>query len=443
MFILNYEKITRLTIPKMDDSDIEFIENKMENIMRKNKDCDIADLCQHFKHEIKDVEIKTTISFITKLKEIAEFKLPSEVKNVMQKVYSAFNAMEPVAVTACPIAGVILRIGSQYLTTPSSDNLASTVEQQIQKVLRNSVDQKIEQEAESTISKFRISQAFICANKQDHHVNDHEVAAIASFVPIYEGVAMLHTLKREIKNLSVSKMLEDVKRAMRYLELFSVLQAFRLYLLMQTFTLIKGNLNSKFTANALFRVIENEMKTVRDSLKFLSAPSYEHLLFCVNFNLSEWPNTQEFLEGTYTPYQLHDYLESGIYTLRTEKWQSHVMTMSSSFLGWCEASKTSKATDQSKFKFEAVSLADSTFRIRSCKWPSFYVVMSYFLSYCRGSKAKDPQGEWKIVRFEDNKYMICLARWPDKFMHMRFTSSGSIDGKRNPHRAGRWILEGE
>lgn len=371
-------------------------------------------------------------------------KTPQLIKQIpigggfVQNVCVAFNAVKTLTGFSSPIISLALNVGLNCIQR-SSANVAEVVKKTIEEALHKFQDNEIQASAEGTIRTFRLSQAFLNTQCCDQNIHDHEAACIGSYVPIYQGVEILGILKRIIQTDSASNTNEGVERAMQYLELYSILESFRLYLLIQMYTLVKSSPKSTWTAQAIYNVIVEEINMDKEFLNFLHAPSYEQRLFCVKFNLSEWPNTKEYLDGTNTPYQWHKYLISGQFTFVTEKWENHRMTMKNTMLGWCESENTIQPSDESLFTFEAVSLENSTFRIQSAQ-RHCYVVMSYCLSFCRGSADKDAQGEWKIIQFHDKNYMLCLVNWPDLFLHMMFTPGGSVNGKRNPGRAGRWKI---
>lgn len=439
----------------MENIDLEEIKATMESLLTKNKDhgfeigsmmcglkfdkskendCNHA-LFESFLERATTADIHEVMSYFKMLNIL---NIPTAIGPFIENVYSALNAMMTLTDVASPIISVAIRLGLKFLSKSSPENVATVVKGSLERALKISPDSEIQAAAEDTIKKFRLSQAFLCT--QCDQIYEQEAAALPANVSIFEGVEIIGTLQKIIHTNSSSKTAEGVNCAMQYLELYSILQSYRFYLLIQMYTLVKSAPKSEWTARAIYNVIAEEMKMNKNFLEFIHAPSYDQRLFCVKFNLSEWPNTKKYLDCTKTPYQNHEHLLSGKYTMNTTKWENYRMTMTNSVFGWCESEKSLEPPDRSQFQFELVSLENSTYRIKSFKWPSCYVVMSYCFSFCKCSNEKDDLGEWKIIQFNDKNYMLCLANWPDLFMHMISTPGGSVNGKKNPGRAGRWKI---
>ena len=323
------------------------------------------------------------------------------------------------------------------------EDVGSVVAREIEKALNKYDDSELKAEAAGTKRVYRNSHAYLATMEGDTPIMEHEIAALAANVPIYQGVAFLGKLANKVKQYTTHSDPNQVKRAIEYMQLYVILAVLRTSILWEMYALVKAAPNSDFTAAAIRRVIAAEDDNDKQFLwDVLLEPDYSQAFFFAYFNPSQLPQTHTFIKKKGIPYQQHDYLVSGKHHFRPEKYTNYYMFMKGNSIGNMAGTTTLDA--QSRFIFKAKSYIDNMYYIKSAKWPTWYVYMHGDSNgNCRGTTSMPGhEGQWKVVQFKDGKYMLSTRKWPDKFIYMDSSAHGWIKGwKGDPGKQGHWLID--
>ncbi|XP_052806519.1 toxin CfTX-A-like [Mya arenaria] len=245
-----------------------------------------------------------------------------------------------------------------------------------------------------------------------------------------------------VKERSECNNADRVKQAMEYTKLYITLAVLRSALLWEMYALVQTVPDFDWSADAIQRVALLEDKHDKDFIEYLTKPYYSKAVFFAYFNPSQWPVIITFLEKKGLSYQRYDHLAHGSHSLRTEKWRNRNMFM------WDDRYGTIGGTDgnveqASRFYFDPIQPKDNIFHIRSVKWPKWFVFMiDEEEAYCFGTEVPGPDGEWKIVRFDDGKYMLSPRKWPEWFIYMINDDCALVRGVLNDSGIqGHWIID--
>ena len=348
-----------------------------------------------------------------------------------------------------PVGGQVIGIVFSLIGTifgaiagAGGEDVGSVVAREIEKALNKYDDSELKAEADGTKREYRNSHAYLATMEGDTPIMEHEIAALAANVPVYQGVKFLGKLANKVEQYTKYSDPNQVKRAIEYMQLYVILAVMRTSVLWEMYALVKAAPNSDFTAAAIRRVIasedDNDNQFLRD---ILLEPDYEQAIFFAHFNPSQLPQTYTFIRKKAIPYQRHDYLVNGPHHLRPEKWTNYYMFMKGNSIG--NMAGTTTLDDQSRFIFSPKSYVDNMYYIKSAKWPDWYVYMNGdSKGYCRGSTSKPGyEGQWKVVQFKDGKYMLSPRKWPNWFIYMDSSAHGWIRGwKGDPGIQGHWLI---
>ena len=364
-------------------------------------------------------------------------EIVSGTLDVISAVSSLIPVVGPIISTVFSLIGTIFgAIGGG-----GSEDVGSVVRREIERALNNYDDSQLRAEANGAKRVYRISHAYL-ASKGGAPINEHEISALSSHVPVYQGIRFIGILAQKVRENSQSSDRDQVKRAMEYLHLYVTLAVMRSSILWEMYALVKAASNSDWTAAAIQRVIIAEEDHDKHFLKFLLEPEYSQAIFFAYFNLSEWPQTITFMEKKGLAIQRHNHLTRGSHSLRPEKWTDWYMLMYNNKYGTMIGSTT--LDEQSLFYFDSISNEDNIFYMRSKKWPSWYIYMTDGdEGLCEGWEDEPgPAGEWKVIRFKDGKYMLSPRRWPNWFIYMTDDDYAYIRGcNGDPGIQGHWLID--
>ena len=363
-------------------------------------------------------------------------------------VISAATALIPVAGPI--ISTVFSLIGTIFGAIAGgggeSEDVGTVVKKEIEKALNKYDDSELKAEAEGAMRVFRNSHAYLNVMEGDSSVDENAIQALSCNVPVYQGIGFLGMLSQKMETNSKSNDQDQVKRAMEYLQLYITLAIMRSSILWEMYALVKSAPGNNFTADAIRRVIVEEEKHDKSFLNFMQGPDYPQALYFALFNASEWPTTMAFIEkkGLIYQYQHHGHLANTIHPLRPEKWTNKYMVMMNDASGTMGGTETLNA--QSQFYFDPISNENNVFYLKSNEWPTWYVYMKDDKDgYCSGWNGKPGlDGEWKVIRFKDGKYMLSPKKWPNMFIYMDNDYYGHIRGsKGDPGIQGHWLIDSD
>lgn len=160
-------------------------------------------------------------------------------------------------------------------------------------------------------------------------------------------------------------------------------------------------------------------ETQANFLKQFAQPTKYTVAFFALFHPSEYGCITDYMKVKGIDLQdLYDVLNNKKFAIRPQKWLQHRAVMSNTRSGTIWSTKIPKEKCNMLFEFKSLSKVDNIFLIRSVKWPSWYMYMNE-RSALRGENEKTgPKREWKIVRLDNEKYMMCTRKWPSKFIYM-------------------------
>lgn len=316
------------------------------------------------------------------------------------------------------------------------DDVGSIVKREIEKALNNYDDSELRAEAEGTLRVYRLSQAYLNSVEEGEPMNEHEVATLAANVPIYSGVKFLGILSSKIQQYTQSTEQTQVLRAAEYLELYVTLAVVRSALMWEMYSVVREAPNSDWTASAIKRVAEVEQDHDKDFLQFLTNPVYTKAIFFACFNPSDWPTTMKYMTKNSLIYQRLDFLASGKHFLRPETRDRYMTMDGGRILG------TKTLDDQCLFYFDTISADDNVFYIRSVKWPSKYVIIkSGFFTNMGSSSEPGDNGKWKVIMFDDGKYLLSNIGQDNAFIYMRTGMMYSMaSSEEDPGTDGHWVI---
>lgn len=368
-------------------------------------------------------------------------KIVSATLDVISAVTTFMQIKSPVTSTLFSLIEPIF--GAIAVGWDATEDIGNFVQREIEKTLHKYDDSQLRAEASGTMRAYAISHAYLAAREGDSPIEEHEIAALPANVSIYQGISFLGMLAQKVKENSKSSNPDQVKQAMEYLQLYITLAVLRSSILWQMYAIAKSSQRSDFTTAAIYRIILADDKHDKNFLSFLQKPDYQQAVFFAYFNPSEWPTTMTFMEKkniTYQ-YQQHDHLAHNILSLKLEKIPRKFMVMGDGVNGNMHVRETNDA--RSRFYFDPISKENNVFRLRSEKWPSWYMYMTDDKDgFCRGyGGMKGPVGEWKLTRFKDGKYMLSPHKWLNWFIYMDDDYYGHIRGyKGDPGIQGHWVI---
>lgn len=340
------------------------------------------------------------------------------------------------------VSAVFGLVGQILGAVGGGTDMGSIVKREIEKALDNYDDSELRAEAEGTMRVYRLSQAYLNYIEGEANITEHEVATLAANIPVYSGINFLGTLAAKIHENTESSDPTQVQRAAEYLQLYVILSVMRTTVLWEMYYVVRGAGHSNWTAAAINRAVEAEQDHDKSFLEFLEEPEYSQAVFFAFFNPSDYPVTMKFMAKNGLAYQRLEFLNNGKHFLRPEKWTDWYLKMGGDVCGIMKG--TEDLNSQSEFYFDTISAENNLFHIRNCRWPDWYVRMTNDVDgNCRGwDEEPGPNGEWKVVKFKDGKYLISPIRWPNWFIYMKNDIWGHIRGsKGDPGVQGHWLID--
>lgn len=339
------------------------------------------------------------------------------------------------------VGAVFSMIASILGAIGGGDDIGTIVSREIRKALDDYDDSELRAMAEGTMREYSLSQSYLRAFENGRRMSTHEVATMASHVPVYRGIRFLGKLASKIRWNTQKKSKTQVLRAAEYLQLYAGLAAMRSAIFWEMYSLVRESSHSYRIAHGIKRAAQSEERHDRAFMELLKTPVYRRAVFFAYFNPSQWPVTMKFMSKCGLSYQRLNFLSHGKHYLRPQRWTNWYMKMGGGAAGFMKGTK--KLNSQSKFYFDTISSQDNTFYIRSVRWPRWRVIMNGDAhGTCRGWKRRPgSNGRWKVIRFRDGRYMLSPVKWPNWFIYMKNDAWGHIRGwKGDPGIQGHWLI---
>lgn len=333
------------------------------------------------------------------------------------------------------VAGMIIGVIGGSL------DIGSIVRKEIETALNNYDDSELRAEALGTVRVYMISQAFLNQAENESKINEHEVAVLSSTVPVTSGIKFLGVLNSKIIENAMKSDKIQAFRAVEYTRLYVSLSVMKYAIFWEMFSVIREAANNEWTAAAIKRVIDAEKKLDSMALQFISKPVYSKARFFTYLTPSRLPLVKLFMSKIGLSFQRLDELTVGKFHLQAKKYLTWYLLMTRDGLY-----ATELPPDKATFYFGANTEKDkenNMFFIASAASKYSFVVAHD--SVC-DQTTLPLNGKWKLIKFEDDSYLISPAQWPDKFLSLsiRRTSTYFINvylANDIPGPEGRWIIK--
>lgn len=408
------------------------------------------------KTELVETHITTVVNFVSSgednttgildtlktLKTVPDLLKHHNIPQAVAVFLNIGHTILPIVRAITTSTKAVFWIAAKILGDDKSSDITKVVQESVEKILKDYKDRKLQEDSEGTINEFKtyLSLFKSALNSSTDTMKEHEIGLFAA-KPVYIGVHLIGKLKHIISNSSESQNARGVENINNYIELYTTLAMMRYFVLLMLVMFLRATRNSDQSASCIQDLANDEREELKCFLKFLTVPKRSQALFFSYFDISKCSVTKIFMDFHGLELQRLDYLTSGVYTLSPEEWPGCFMAMSNIPLHWL-VSRKNRVDGRCKFEFEAVSGGHNIFHLRSSFPIDQYVYMTVFLKFCRiWDGHPGVQGEWKVVRFEDEKYMLSPRKWPHLFMCMRNNPTGSICGEEgNPSAKGIWVI---
>ncbi|VDI65750.1 Hypothetical predicted protein [Mytilus galloprovincialis] len=225
---------------------------------------------------------------------------------------------------------------------------------------------------------------------------------------------------------------DEVKRVQykshKFINLYMDVQFLRSAYFIQYYTCYSRNEPCNVNVHQLMLTkLQDIEETQANFLSPFAQPTKDTVAFFALFNPSEYDCVTEYMKVKGIILQdLFGVLNNSKFAIRPQKWPHHRAVMSYTPTGTIWSSKKPDDKCSMLFEFQSLSKVDNIFLIRSVQWPSWYMYMKENTAL-RGQKQKTgSKREWKIVRLDNDKYMMCTRKWPSKFIYMDGGPLGKI-----------------
>ncbi|XP_048777019.2 toxin CfTX-A-like [Ostrea edulis] len=234
---------------------------------------------------------------------------------------------------------------------------------------------------------------------------------------VCDGAPYLRVLRDRIKRCIYSFEMKSSNPALESLKLYVCLLIYRLFLLGQMYT-ISANLSNATVANMMRMEFNRLYKDSRDFLSFLLKPTIDKATFFSLFHKSEFLEVDMFLreQNLVLPSLEADLIGKRFAiqpTIPSDVW----MNMASNIYGTIWGTSCFPHQDRIQFEFHSLG-RDNLFYISPLRWSSWYVYV-HTNGYLYGSsKRPGDEGIFKIVKVENDKFMLSVLKWPGEFIYM-------------------------
>ncbi|XP_063436108.1 toxin CrTX-A-like [Mytilus trossulus] len=305
------------------------------------------------------------------------------------------------------------------------------------------LDSNIQEDFAGIIRQFETSEAYLegLENHLDNNFNRHFDSNMMDGININEGTTFIGKLQKRIEEEMQKNDHESVPSLIELIKLYICITFLRSTIVLRMRCI--AHAADSHIASGLNNVINKEEEADRKFLKSFEQPTYNTATFFACFNPSENDLIVSYVKSKGVIFQsLKDELHGKHYSLRAVRWPKYWAVMSSNPWGTIWKTKSPSDRESLYFEFESISEADNYFLIKSVKRYFWYVYMKHAASLRGSPELTGPQREWKIIKFEDGRYMMCTRKWPGKFTYMKDALLGElVAAYGDPGDSGHWILE--
>lgn len=276
-------------------------------------------------------------------------------------------------------------------------------------------------------------------NEIDEHAHESVVIRLEERFPTNDSVRFLGKLKAKAQELLTTSEIPSARRASVYINLYFRLAILRTMVLWQVFCIKERSGYDEASTRAVLAMINEGQKSDLEVVRYVTETRFQKVVFHTIFHPSENENFLHFL-------QIQQYWIPNIGQDRSFCRQAHCIRSSktpeikferTSMFGGRIRGGSDMSSD-CKFQLEPLEKrrVDNVFYIRSVKSPGHYVYMHDGGNCFSVSHRPGPEGQWKIVQFENDKsppkYVLSPLKWPCRFLFLKsFLGSISIAGTYN------------
>lgn len=394
------------------------IQNFIDQQQRNNAE-NISQIVNEGLENLDDPNRKAIIESVKTISKAVKLLKDGEGVDIFCGVLIVLSGVATLNPTTGSLAASLLQLSSTVIDAfcGNGNKVGAAVMKSINQALEKFADDQLQEKSAGTENAYRTSFAFLRGIQNT--LNNDEISAVLASVPIYAGVEFLGILKCKIKKLRNSNDKNEVSRAIEYIKMYAKLAILRKGLIQILYTRVfesqgcDGNI-----AKAISNVIDNDKKSDKTFLKFLTRPEdHSQKLLLSYFYPSTMRSVVRYLrhlglnsESIDTQYAFQFQTDHYKIGLTRSYWFNPFS------YGYVASMNDMKA--EYSFQLEVILEDDSLYYILSNDEPYMYIYMANSPSaQCYASKSQPgPEGQWKVIKFKDGGCIISSKRWPEWFL---------------------------
>lgn len=273
----------------------------------------------------------------------------------------------------------------------------------------------------------------------DEEAHESVVVKLEDRFPNDDTVRFLGKLKAKAYELLTNSDRESAHRASVYINLYFRLAILRTLVLWQVFCIKQRSGHDKASTQGVLAMLSESKNSDMEVVRYVTETNHQKAVFLTVFHPTENDNFVNFLRIHQIKIPCIGQNKHFFYPTRyicSSRSPEIKLEMSSWYKGRIWGSKSKSAACE--FKLEPVEKLnmDNIFFLRSKKWSDHYVYMEEGGKCFSVSGQPGPEGQWKVVQFENDgsppKYMMSPVKWPCQFLVVRsFLWIVSIEGTKN------------
>ncbi|VDI15431.1 Hypothetical predicted protein, partial [Mytilus galloprovincialis] len=307
------------------------------------------------------------------------------------------------------------------------------------------VDSQIREDHAGILKQFESSEDYLegLENHLDRTRDQHVDTTMIDWINLNDGSTFLAKVQITIGELMQTNDIKKVPRLVELIKLYVSITFLKSTIMLRVCCIAQTMDSKSLIVSGIKNVINKEQQSDRKFFKCFEQPTYNRAVFFACFNPSENDLIVSFAKSRGVQFQsLRDELDGKHFALRPQKWPMYWAIMSCNPWGTIWSTQSPYDRKSLYFDFQSVSEKDNYFLVKSFQWKTWYMFMKDTASL-RGKEGKPgADGEWKIIKFEDGRYMMCTREWPGKFAYMKDAMLGEVvAGYGDRGKAGHWIFE--
>jgi len=361
--------------------------------------------------------------------------------DIISKTQSALGIISSISQfipKAGPIISVVADVFSQILGifgAASEESMEDVVKRVINDALGKFDESQIRAKSHGVARMYGQSLSYLKV-APGKKLRTHEIAALASNVPVYQGVTFIGLLESKIKEYARKRDTTSGNRALFYTNLYVHLATLRSCVLLQMYTVVLSAGHSPHVASAIKRVIDRDNLTNRRFVKIFAFPEYDMAFMYIQLVPSKQKLLQRYMKAH--QYSLKYFTPSNRqYRFENSKYRGYYMYS----VSWGKFKVTKNKNHAAKFTFQSTGNEGYYYIRVNDGWS--WVIMKALL----GNRLKrywsrpGSDGVWKILPFKNGDYMMTASHQIGVYPYM--TSGHWVDGPWNKNTVldtMRWRL---